>query len=350
MIYIDVSTAVHSRAGLGRYAEKLTAAVAAQRPEKIALFHNQDGTGRLPDALKHLPAKQINAGFKPWRMAVLAGQLAHIGFNRLVPDADLFHSTEHLLLPLRGVPTVLTVHDLIYKLFPAYHKPLNYWYLNLAMPLFCRRAQAIITVSEATKRDVVAHYGIDPGKIHVIHEAAAAHFQPADPDKVVAAREKYGLPASYLVHLGTIEPRNEDFLARIDREGLADFVLMPGWIDDEDLTAVISGARLAVQPSLYEGFGLPLLEHMACGQVVAASGRSSLPEIGGEAAAYFDPENVAEMAAVIKRLLSDPNERQQRREAGIIQAGHFSWERAAAETIELYEQLLEDRRPTAGQP
>ncbi len=371
MIYLDVSTAVHSRAGLGRYAEKLAAAVAAERPGQIALFHNQDGSGRLPESLAHLPARQIRAGFKPWRLAVLLGQITRLGFNRLVPGVRLFHSTEHLLLPLRGVPTVLTVHDLIFKLFPAYHKPLNYWYLNLAMPLFCRRAAAIIAVSEATRRDLIAHYGVDPEKIHVVHEAAAATFRPALPDQIEAIREKYGLPNHYLIHLSTIEPRKnldrlvdallrlrverpnlhlvlvgakgwlyEDFLARLQRENLEKIVLMPGWIADDDLPAVIGGADLAVMPSLYEGFGLPVLEFMACGQVVAAGGRSSLPEIGGEAAAYFDPEDVDEMTAVLERLLSDPQERQERRAAGLHRAAQFTWTRAARETIAVYDELL----------
>lgn len=372
MIYLDVSTAVHSRAGLGRYAEQLTAEIAQLRPGGIALFHIQDGSGHLPPALEGLPRRELKIGFKPWRMGVLLAQQLGLGINRVLPDVDLFHSTEHLLLPLRRVPTVITVHDLIFKLFPEYHKPLNYWYLNVAMPLYCRRATAIIAVSEATKRDIVQHYGVDPAKIHVIYEAAADYFAPASPEQIAIVREKYGLPEQYLLHLSTIEPRKnldrlvdsllilrqthpklklvlvgstgwlyEDFLNRLAKERLEEIVLRPGWIKDEDLTAVISGAALAVQPSLYEGFGLPLLEHMACGQVVATSNTSSLPEIGGEAAAYFDPENTAEMTAVINRLLQDPAEVFRRREMGFLQAARFSWRQAAEETLALYDELLE---------
>src|SRR5690606_7967009 len=120
----------------------------ARDPERYALFYNRGGEGRFPDSLPaHTRQRAVNWGYKPWRMAVLMGHLGRVPFNRLVPDADLFHSTEHLLLPLGGIPTVLTVHDLIFKLFPEYHKRLNYWYLNRAMPLFCARATAIIAVS-----------------------------------------------------------------------------------------------------------------------------------------------------------------------------------------------------------
>jgi glycosyltransferase involved in cell wall biosynthesis len=371
VIYVDVSAAVHSRAGLGRYSEELALALHQTQPDRFALFYNQGVDGRLPAALEPLPRRSVKWGYKPWRMAVLLAHLSRITFfDRFVPDARVFHSTEHLLMPLRDAPTVLTVHDLIFKLFPAYHKRLNYWYLSLAMPLYCRRATAVIAVSEASKRDLVAHYGIDPAKIHVIYEAAAAHFRPPDATKVEQARRQYGLPEQFLIHLSTIEPRKnlkrlltglkrlrrafpelclvlvggkgwlyDDFFAAIEAEGLAEAVRPLGWVPDEDLPAVIAAAALAVQPSLYEGFGLTLLEHMASGQVVAASNASSHPEVGGEAVAYFDPVNVAEMTAVIHRLLSDPGEYHWRRQLGLEQAQKFSWQRAARETIALYETI-----------
>lgn len=126
MHYIDISAAVHARAGLGRYSERLAQALIEAQPDRFALFYNQGRDGRFPGTLPSTtPSRSVQFGYKPWRMAVLLGQAARLPFNRLVPDAQLFHSTEHLLMPLRGVPTVLTVHDLIYKLFPAYHKKLN---------------------------------------------------------------------------------------------------------------------------------------------------------------------------------------------------------------------------------
>ena len=372
MIYVDVSAAVHSRAGLGRYSEQLAVNLDKEQPGRFGLFHNQGQDGRLPESLTHLPRRSVKAGYKPWRMAVLLAHLGRLAFNRVVPNAELFHSTEHLLMPLRGVPTVLTIHDLIYKLYPGYHKKLNYWFLNLAMPLFCRRASAIIAVSEASRQDIIAHYKIEPAKIHVVYEAAAEHFRPSSAEQIAAVRQRYQLPDRFLLHLSTIEPRKnldrlvdalkmlrtdfpdlclvlagskgwlyDDFFARIAAENLENVVRPLGWVPDKDLTAVIGAATLAVQPSLYEGFGLPILEHMACGQVVAASNSSSHPEVGGQAAAYFKPEDTAEMTATIRRLLSSQAEYQQRREVGLAQAAKFSWQRAAQETIAVYDHLLE---------
>jgi glycosyltransferase involved in cell wall biosynthesis len=375
VIYIDVSAAVHSRAGLGRYSDRLAGALIRQQPERYGLFHNLGRDVHFPTTLPTtVPRHVIKLGYKPWRMAVLLGHLGRIPFNHLVPDADLFHSTEHLLLPLHGVPTVLTVHDLIYKLFPAYHKKLNYWYLNQAMPLFCRRASALIAVSEASKQDIIRQYGIEASQITVVYEAAAEHFRPPTQAQIEEARRTYHLPPRFLIHLSTIEPRKnlsrlldallilrktfpalclvlaggkgwlyEEFFAKIEATGLSDAVQLLGWVPDQALPAVIAAADLAVQPSLYEGFGLPILEEMACGQVVAASGSSSHPEVGGDAAVYFDPYQVEAMVAVISRLLHDREAYQHHRQLGLQQAQQFSWERAAQETAAVYNKLLDDQ-------
>ena len=371
MRYLDISAAVHSRAGLGRYADQLAQALIGRNPEQYALFYNRGQEGQLPPHYREISQKSVRFGYKPWRMMVLWAHLTQQGFNHLIPDATLFHSTEHLLFPLRGLPTVLTIHDLIFKLFPHYHKKLNYWFLNWAVPIFCQRATAIVTVSHATKRDVVAHYHIDPAKVHVIHEAASPHFAPPRPAVIAQTRYQYQLPDRYLLHLGTLEPRKnigrlldaltvlrhdqpdlhlvlvgskgwlyDDLLQRIASEPYRDHVHLLGWVEDSALPAIIAAAQLGVYPTLYEGFGLPLLEMMACGQVVAASRTASLPEIGHDAAVYFDPTDVAEMARVIGRLLHDRDEYDHRRQLGLARAQQFSWQKTALATETLYDQLL----------
>ena len=368
--YIDVSAAVHSRAGLGRYAESLALALARQEPGRFALFHNRAGRHWELTSLEALPRQSVPLGYKPWRMAVWLGQMAGLGFDRLLPDADLYHATEHLLMPLHSVPTVLTVHDLIFKLFPQHHKRLNYWFLNAAMPLFVRRADAIITISESSKNDLIRHYGTPAEKITVVYEAAATHFQPASPFTVANARREYHLPDRFLLTVGTIEPRKNlsrllealarlrvddpdlylvvvgargwlygDFFRQIEALGLEDVVRFPGYVLDADLPAIYSAATLLVMASLYEGFGLPVLEAMSCGAPVVSSHASSLPEIGGEAARYFDPMSVDDMTAALRQALADEELREEMREAGLEQAAKFSWERAARETMAVYEQV-----------
>jgi len=373
-IYIDVSAAVHAKAGIGRYAASLARALVQLQPDRFALFYNRGRDTAPPAGLETVPARTVRAGYKPWRMAVWLGQLAHVGFDRLVPGAELFHATEHLLPPFRGARTVLTVHDMIFKLFPQTQKRLNFWYLNATMPLYCRRADAIITVSECSKRDIVAHYHLDPAKVTVIYEAAGPEFKPASPAEQEQVRRRYGLPEQFLVHVGVIEPRKnltrlvealqrlrdqgltvplvvigpkgwlyDDFFQRLEQLQVRDAVCFPGYLPLADLATVYSAARLAVTPSVYEGFGLPVLEAMACGTPVVCSSASSLPEIGADAARYFDPLNIEEMAAAIRAVWTDPGLQSTMRRQGLAQASRFSWQLAAHQTLALYNQVLAQR-------
>jgi len=372
-IYIDVSSAVHGKAGLGRYADSLVRALLRREPERFALFYNRGQNTWPPEGLEWVPARSVRAGYKPWRMAVWLSHLAGVSFDRLLPGAELFHATEHLLLPLRRVPTVLTVHDMIFKLFPQHQKRLNYWYLNAAMPLYCRRASAIITVTEASKRDIVAHYHLPPDKVTVIYEAASPEFRPAPADAVESARRRYNLPDDFMIHVGTIEPRKnlsrlihaldtlrgeglrvplvvvgargwlyDDFFRQLESLEVRHDVIFPGYVPGPDLPLLYNGARVSVTPSVYEGFGLPVLEAMACGTPVVASGSSSLPEIGGEAALYFDPYDVDALAAAVRRVWTEPDLRADLRARGLVQAARFSWDRAALETMALYQKVMSE--------
>lgn len=370
-IYVDVSAAVHGKAGLSRYAESLVVALAPLLGERLALFQNSLGR-RGP--LAGWPPERVAGvrwGYKPWRGLVLARHAAHWPMRLLPPDAELFHATEHLLPPLGDLPTVLTVHDLIFERFPAYHKRSNYVYLRWAMPLFCRRARAIIAISENTRQDIVDHYHVSPAKIAVIPEAAAPSFVPQPPEVVAQVRERYGLPERYALAVGTLEPRKnlarlvdacgplfdeglldalvlvgargwlyEGFFAHLAASPWRERIILPGYVREQDLPAIYSGASVTAQPSLYEGFGLPVLEAMACGSPVCASATSSLPEVGGDAALYFDPEDVQEMSETLRAVVGDAARRQQMREAGLARARQFSWAETARQTLALYERLL----------
>ena len=369
--YIDVSAAVHAKAGIGRYAGSLARALIEAEPGRFALFYNRVRGVHPPEGLEGVPARTVPAGYKPWRLAVWLGHMAGLSFNRLVPGARLFHATEHLLPPLRGVPTVLTVHDMIFKLFPEHQKRLNYWYLNATMPLYCRRAGAIITVSQASKRDIVAHYGLAPERIAVIYEAASPEFAPVPADLAEAARRRYGLPGRFAIVVGTIEPRKnlvrllealqrlrdggliiplvvvgskgwlyDDLFARLEQLEVRHDVHFPGYVPAADLPLLYNAATLAAMPSVYEGFGLPVLEAMACGTPVVSSDASCLPEIGGDAARYVDPYDVEAMVEALHAVWSGAELRAEMRARGLAQAARFSWARAARETLAVYESLV----------
>jgi glycosyltransferase involved in cell wall biosynthesis len=370
-VYVDISAAVHHRAGLGRYAESLVNALVPLLPNDLAFFYNKERGIQELENLAYMPSRTVSMGYKPWRMLVWLAQIARISFNNLVPGAKLFHATEHLLMPLRGVPTILTIHDLIFRKMPEHHKPLNRWYLNLTLPLFSRRADHIIVVSEATRHDVVDTYGISRDKMTVVPEAAAPRFTPQPPKVIDAVRQCYQLPESYLLYVGTIEPRknllrllqvweklyrtsevpplvivgsrgwlSEDFFTALENSPFRNDVLLTGFVRDEDLPGLYAAATAFIFPSLYEGFGLPPLEAMACGTPVVCSNTSSLPEVVGEAALLCDPLDELALADALKRVVSDEDLRDTLRERGLKQAAKFSWDRTAKETLAVYNSVL----------
>ncbi len=372
-ICLDISPAVHHRAGLGRYAQELTEALLHldKENEYVAFYNGPRGIAPQPP-LDRLPRLTVGLSNKPWRMSVLLAHHLGLNMDRLFPGIDLLHSTDHLLPPLRRVRTVFTVHDLIFLFFPEYHLPLNRWYLTLMMPRFIRRADAVITVSECSRRDLVQVYGLDQARIHVIYEGIDDRFRPVEDREVVAAvRRRYGLPDGFILYVGTIEPRKnlttlleayqtlkgqgfesklvivgkkgwlyQDFFQRLQELGLEDQVIFPGYVPDDDLPAIYSAAQVFAFPSLYEGFGLPVLEAMDCGTPVVCSNASSLPEVAGQAALTIDPRRPRELAQALQRVLEDAALRAELRGKGLGQAARFSWERAARETLRVYESVL----------
>ena len=368
--YLDLSAAVHRRAGLGRYAESLARALHPLVPDEVAFFFNRESGVEPLSGLEAQPTRTVALGYKPWRMIVLAAQGAGLGFDRFFPDARLFHATEHLLLPFRHLPTVLTVHDLIFRHLPQHHKRLNRWYLNLAMPLYVRRATHLIAVSEATRRDLMAAYGVPAEKITVIYEAADPRFGPRDALEQQTIRANYGLPPAYFLYLGTIEPRknllrllraweplylagkapplvivgkrgwlSDPFFEAVKRSPARKGLILTGYVLDDDLPALIAAATAFVFPSLYEGFGLPPLEAMACGTPVLCSDRSSLPEVVGDAALLFDPTDEEAIRAAMRHIWADEALRAELRRRGLERAKRFSWRRTAETTLQLYRRL-----------
>ncbi len=372
-ICIDLSPAIHQKAGLGRYARTLAEHLIAQDRvnEYTAFAYGSFKANMLPPSLRALPRANIALDARPWRMGVWLAHALGISLDRAFPRMDLFHATEHLLPPLKRAKTVFTLHDLIFQFFPEYHLPLNRWFLVNAMPHFLRHADAIIAVSECTKRDAVTIYHLPPEKITVIYEGVNPALVPErDPEHIAQARARYAKNQPFLLFVSTIEPRKNiialvDVLRVLRERGYPHRLLIAGrkgwlyqatfdhvkktgmetevdfldFVPDEELAALFAACDAFVFPSLYEGFGLTPLEAMACGAPVVCSNASSLPEVLGDAAVLVNPRQVGEIAAAVERVITDRALREELRAKGIAQAAKFSWERAARETLAVYEKI-----------
>jgi glycosyltransferase involved in cell wall biosynthesis len=371
-ICLDLSPVVHQKAGLASYARELAAQlIQIDAGISWSAFHyDRHPPVPLTAPLDALPRYVVPWGAYRWRLTTALRHLLGLSMDRFFTGVDLFHATEHLLPRFSSVRTVFTLHDLIFLFHPETHKPLNRWFLTLMMPRFLRAADAVIAVSECTKRDAVRFYGIPEEKITVIYEGVNPRFRPASPETIAAVRARYGLPEHFILYVGTIEPRKnltalleafhhllathdlrlvivgkkgwlyEGFFRRLRELGLEDRVIFTGYVPDEDLPAIYSAADLFVFPSLYEGFGLPVLEAMACGTPVICSNTSSLPEVAGDAALLVDPTDVRALAGAMERALTDEHLRSELMAKGLERARWFTWEKAAAKTLEVYRGVL----------
>lgn len=376
-ITIDVSPAVHRHAGLGTYSQELFQALLKLdgKNQYSALYHSSHQQVQLQPPLDRVPTFRVPFGAKPWRMSVLLAYYANMTMDRWLPPSDIFHATDHLLPPLRTSRTVFTIHDLIYRFFPEFHLPLNRWFLTLMLPKFMQRADAIIAVSENTRRDVMRLMQIAPEKIKVIPEGVNRAFHPIDDkDELERIRSKYRLPARFMLFFSTIEPRKnlttlleayaallksnseliplvvagrkgwlyQPILERIAKLGIKSHVQLTDWVDQPDAPALFNLAEVFVFPSLYEGFGLPPLEAMASGTPLICSNASSLPEVVGDAGILFDPRDLGALTHAMARVLGDEALRADLRQHGLQQARKFSWERTARETLAVYEDITRD--------
>jgi len=369
-ICIDVSPAVHGRAGIGRYVQSVTAALLTAAPEQpFVMFYNRAAQARPEPPLDRVPALNNALADKPWRLRVLLAQLMRRCQDGMLPGVGLFHATDHVLPCLKHIASVFTVYDVTFAVYPETQTVLNRWFLKLAFPRFLRAAHAVIAISESTRRDLLRLFGPFDASVHVVYGAVDARFQPATPDAVARVRTRYRLPERFVLFVGTIEPRKNlarlleaictlreagtpvplviagragwhyrPFADQLRRTALGGLVILPGPVPDAHLPALYSAAEAFVFPSLYEGFGLPVLEAMACGTPVVASQAASLPEVAGEAALLVDPHDVRQLAASIRQVWQDAGLRAELRGKGWQQVGRFSWEKAAQQTLRIYQE------------
>ncbi|WP_157667445.1 glycosyltransferase family 4 protein [Comamonas serinivorans] len=294
-----------------------------------------------------------------------------LGWRLRDQGRSIYHAPNYIVPPFPGA-AVSTVHDLSHILCPQFHPRARVDYLNLTLGPSLARTAHVITVSEAVRQELLARALMPPERVTAIHLAADAVFRPHTPAMLAPAMQALGLRAGrYSLFVGTVEPRKNiarliEAYARLSRDLRLTWPLVlvggPGWhseaiharmaqaqaegwlrylsfIDQRWLPAVYAGARLLAYPSLYEGFGLPIVEAMACGTPVLTSNASCMPEVAGGAAHLVDPLDVEDLAHGLARCLEDEAWLVQARTQGLARAAALSWDRCADETVAVYRQL-----------
>ncbi|HKY32180.1 MAG TPA: glycosyltransferase family 1 protein [Candidatus Polarisedimenticolia bacterium] len=297
----------------------------------------------------------------------------HLAMRRV----DLYHGTFYTLPAICPCPAVVTLHDITFELHPEWFTPRARLALGGFAASSARKARHVLTVSERSRKDIIERYGLPDARVTSAPLAPDPRLRRVeDPARIAAVRDRHGAGEEYVLHVGSITPRrNIDRLLdafavvrrraphlrlllagrveppspplepAIQRRGLAGAVLAAGYVPPEDLPALYSGAAAVACPSLYEGFGLPVLEAMACGTPVLASSTSCFPEVAGDAALLVDPLDTEAIAAGLWTVVADPSARSLLVERGLRRASEFTWERTARRTLEVYRMAAQDAAP-----
>ena len=288
-------------------------------------------------------------------------------------NINIFHGLDHVGIPLfsKRCTYIITVHDVMPLLFPQLFTLKHRLVVRAGLARVTQQADMVIVPSYAVQHDVQHYLHISKDRVVVIPEGCEPRFRPlAEPEQLYRVRVKYGLPPLYMLCLGTLEPRknittllhafvrlrqilhgepplhlvvagargwqDQTIFQTIKSLALEQVICLPGFINDEDLPALYGGALLFVFPSLYEGFGLPVLEAMSCGVPVVTSNTSAMPEVAGDAALLVDPYDIKGMATAIAAIVHDASLRDNLRQKGLARAQQFSWEMTARQTLDLY--------------
>src|SRR3989304_4074640 len=283
---------------------------------------------------------------------------------------DLYFFPNFVVYPHRLGKSVVVVHDLAFEKVPQYVQDKNVRFLKKFVPRSLSEADHVVVTSEYTKADVVEIYGISEDNITVIYPGVDLEkFRPSSPARISQVREKYGLAKPFILYLSTLEPRknvlsiikafagfnnkkgyqlvlagkrswqDREIFEKVKELGLEESVVFPGYIPDQDKPDLLSAAEVFVYPSFFEGFGMPVIEAQACGTPVIASNVTSLPEVGGNAAVYVDPNDADGLTRSLEEILSSSSRRENLAKMGLGNGRGFSWENSSRNLIQVFERV-----------
>ena len=372
-IGIDATALPLQRTGVANYVFGLLRGLATVDAETAYVVF------ATPHLIAELGIARPNFRFVPIEFPARGLRLAweQIGLPRRIRQErlDLLHSP-HYTMPLRHpVRSVVTFCDMTFLLHPELHQPVKRAFFPAMMRWSARHADRLITISSSTRDDLSRLWHVDPARVTPVPLAAGAEYHPATPEAVAAVCARHGLrPGGYILYVGVLEPRKnvdrlvaafgraaaslpgldlviagkrgwmyDQIFAQVQALGLGHRVRFTGYVAQEDLPGLYSGARLFAYPSRYEGFGLPVLEAMRCGVPVVTTNVSSMPEVAGDAALLVSPDDEIALAEAMTRLVADPALAADLGRRGRERAALFSWERCARETREVYQRVLGER-------
>lgn len=359
-IGIDISQIVYGT-GVSNYTKNLVQTLLRiDKDNRYVLF---GGAIRQLNNLNYL-SRQFSGNFEkkffplsPFILDFLWNKLHKFPIENFVGNVDIFHSSDWTQPPAKTAKLVTTIHDLVPILYPETSHPKIVAVHKRRLEWVKKEVDRVIAVSEATKRDIVKYLGISPDKISVIYEAVNPIVKRVGDRQIGETRRKYKLPKEYLLAVGADQRKNIEKIAKAinlipDAPKLVvvgrkwkkftlseveeQNIIWLGYVEDGDLCALYSGAQALIYVSLYEGFGLPILNAFACGISVVTSNISSMPEVAGEAAVLVNPEEVDDIAQGIKDALKNRDELIKK---GYARVKQFSWEKAARGTLKVYQEV-----------
>ena len=355
----DKNTGLPLRVGSAEFAFRLIKEFAKEKSHNFFIYTPVEPSKDLPretNSFKYIVFKSK----KLWTMLGLSKKI-YKDKNNL----DVFFSPTHYLPLFSVVPSVVSIFDLSYLKYPELFKKKDLYQLKIWGRYSIKRAKAVITISESSKNAIIEEYKLASDKVHVVYPGIKELINNREIN-MTNLQKKYGIKKNFILFVGTIQPRKniarmveaisqipelelivvgkkgwqyEGILDSPRKFGVENRVKFLEFVPDEELSELYKNAICFVLPSLYEGFGLPILEAMKYGCPVVTSNTSSLPEAGGDAALYFDPEDSSDIAEKIKKLLSDDKLREDMIEKGYKQAKKFSWEKAAKETLHVLKEV-----------
>ena len=372
-VAIDIQGLLCRKTGVGHTLHDLIEALAAlDSPDEFTAFYFSRRRLDLPFCTDRFRERRV--AFPPGRLlSLLWKRLPFPAVDRFLDSADVLHFPDFVARPVRRGHVVVTVHDLSFVRLPETVEPKNRAFLSRHVPRSLERADAVIAVSEFTRREIEDVFPQARGKVHVVHHGVRRVFRPhtgTEPHSSAAPH----VPHRYVLVVGTVEPRKNlgllldamrivrnrpglaevrlivvgppgwlagDIEQRLAAEQHAGYVVRLGYVPDEALRDLYCGAAALAFPTRYEGFGLPAIEAMACGLPVVCSNAASLPEVVADAAILVEEPTPAAFADALARLLTDPALADDLRRRGLARAAAFTWEKAARHTLDVYRRVVE---------